>query len=79
MATGKQFEAKARQFLRAELAKRDIKIKDLCALLQDRGCTESPAGLSVKINRGTFSFSFLLEICETIGAEINLDQIPNSN
>lgn len=61
---------KARQFIKSELAKRDINYVKLAKLMNDKGFNESADTIRSKIHRGTFSFSFVLEVCESL--ETNL-------
>ena len=61
---------KARQFIKSELAKRDINYVKLAKLMNDKGFNETPDTIRSKIHRGTFSFSFVLEVCEALNIDI---------
>jgi len=61
---------KARQIIKAELVKRDINYVKLAKLLQEKGYKENPDSIRTKINRGSFSFAFVLEICDVLNLDI---------
>jgi hypothetical protein len=63
---------KARQFIKSELAKRDINYVQLAQKMNTKGYNENPDKIRSKIHRGTFSFAFLLEVCDTLDLDINL-------
>lgn len=60
----------ARKFLKLELAKRDITYVKLAELMVSKGYKETPDTIRSKIHRGTFSFSFVLEVCDTLGLNL---------
>jgi len=64
---------KARQFIKSELAKRDINYVRLSKLMNDKGYKENPDKIRSKIHRGSFSFAFLLEVCDSLNIEITLN------
>jgi len=60
----------ARQFIKSEMAKRDLNYVKLAKLMNKKGYTsETPDTLRTKIHRGSFSFAFFLEVCDSL----NLD------
>lgn len=59
----------ARRLLQSEMAFRDLSYKELAAKLDDEFTHQS---LTTKVNRGTFSASFLLRVLIAIGVE-NVD------
>jgi hypothetical protein len=61
----------ARRVLRTELAARDVSAKQLSRALESIGVKEDPKVLSNKINRGTFSFVFFLQVMKAL----NIDTI----
>ena len=70
------WNSKAKRIIKSELAKREIDYIKLAELMQDIGVDEKQANIANKINRGTFSFSFALQIFEAIGVEnLNLKDI----
>lgn len=66
------WKKQARSLVKAELAKRDVGYKYLSIELKKIGIVEKPSNLANKINRGTFSFIFALQIFKSLGIE-NLD------
>lgn len=58
--------AEAARILKAELARRDITYKRLALLL---GRDVNDKQLSMRINRGRFTFAFLIRVLRAIGAE----------
>lgn len=61
--------AHAKGLLKAELARRNIKLGELAEKLKAYGIDETSQNLSNKINRGTFSAIFMLQVLEAIGCE----------
>ncbi len=70
-------KTKARQFIKSELAKRDINYVQLSKLMREKGYQETPDTIRTKIHRGSFSFSFILELCDTLNLELSLSNIDN--
>lgn len=70
-----EFAKLAKTIIKTELTKRDIDYPKLSKMLEkEKKITISRENLSNKINRGTFSFIFALQIFEVLGIEnINLD------
>ncbi len=67
---------RARNLIKGELAHRGLSYEDLASKLKKIGIEESPDNLRTKINRGTFSAGFLLQVLQAIGAtsvDIRLD------
>ena len=69
-----EWKDRVRGILKAEIARRNVKYKDLSVTLEELyGVKESPQNLSNKIARGTFSAIFMFQILEAIGCpEITL-------
>jgi len=61
---------RARQFIKSELAKRDINYVQLAKKMNDKGYKENPDTIRTKVHRGSFSFAFLLEVCDSLNIEI---------
>jgi len=61
---------KARQFIKSELAKRDINYVKLANIMQKKGYNVNADAIRTKIHRGSFSFSFLLEVCDSLNIDI---------
>ena len=65
---GPDWAAKAKNVLRAEMARRGMKFPDLIQALAGIGVEESYRSLVSKVNRGTFTFAFMLQCMEAMGA-----------
>ena len=63
------WNSKAKRIIKSELAKRDIDYIELAKLMKAIGVDEKQANVANKINRGTFSFSFALQVFKAIGIE----------
>ena len=63
------WNSKAKRIIKTELAKREIDYIKLAELMKDIGVDEKQANVANKINRGTFSFSFALQVFKAIGVE----------
>lgn len=65
----------ARQFIKSEMAKRDLNYVKLAKLMNNKGyITETPDTLRTKIHRGSFSFAFLLEVCDSLNLDLNVTE-----
>ena len=65
-----KWKDRVRGILKAEIARRNVKYKDLSVTLEELyGVKESPQNLSNKIARGTFSAIFMFQILEAIGCD----------
>ena len=65
----KEWAEMASNYLKAELSRRGISYEQLREKLAVIGIDETSNGLNVKINRGTFSFAFALQVMKAIGAK----------
>jgi hypothetical protein len=63
---------KARQFIKSELAKRDINYVQLSKMMKSKGYNENSDTIRTKIHRGSFSFAFLLEVCDSLDIELTI-------
>lgn len=70
------FYQTARELLRTEMAARGIGVPELAARLQEIGTPEAVKSLSVKISRGKFQFSFVIQCLAAMGAETVTLQLP---
>ena len=59
----------AKRLIKSELAKREIDYIKLAKLMKVIGVDEKQVNIANKINRGTFSFGFALQIFKAIGVE----------
>ena len=63
---------RAKEFIKAELKKREITYSKLSFMMNEKGYIYSENTIRSKINRGSFSFAFLLEICDSLGINITV-------
>lgn len=67
-----EWNSRAKRLIKSELAKREIDYIRLAELMRAIGVDEKQANIANKINRGTFSFGFALQVFKAIGIN-NLD------
>jgi hypothetical protein len=67
MATSKEWQAKVKGLLRAELARRQLSYADLAERLLAIGIKEDPLNIKNKIGRGSFTAVFFFQCMEAIG------------
>ena len=60
LAKEKEWANRARQFLKAELKRRNVSYRELAQRLHDHGLEETEAGIASKLSRGTFAVTFFL-------------------
>ena len=60
----------AKQFIKNELKKRKITYAMLSISMKEKGYDYSDNTIRSKINRGSYSFSFLLEVCDSLNIDI---------
>lgn len=65
----KEYQAKAKGLLRAEMVRRNLSYEDLAEKLKGIGVEESPKNLSNKIGRGSFTAGFMLQCLGVMGCE----------
>jgi hypothetical protein len=58
-----------RQFLKAELKRRNITYEELARRLNKRGSQETKASIANKLSRGQFSAIFFVDALKAIGIE----------
>lgn len=63
------WETQAANFLKAELTRRGINYEELRLALEKLGVQKTTNNITVTINRGKFSFAFLLQCAKAIGME----------
>lgn len=69
MATSKDWQAKVKGLLRAELARRQLSYADLAERLRAIGVKEDPWNIKNKIGRGSFTAVFFFECMEAVGVQ----------
>ena len=67
--TEKEYIQKAKTIIKTELVKRDIDYPKLADMMQKIGIDENRNNLSNKINRGTFSFIFVMQVFDALGID----------
>ena len=60
---------RAKEFIKKELKKRNLTYVELSSIMNDKGYIYSENTIRSKINRGSYSFVFLLEICDSLDVE----------
>jgi hypothetical protein len=65
-----------RQFLKAELKRRDVTYEELARRLSELGGRETKTSIANKLSRGQFSAIFFIDTLRAIGVEkVDLDDI----
>jgi hypothetical protein len=64
-----EFEARAKNLLKAELKRRGLTYAQLAEKLGEIGVAENERNLNNKISRGGFTAAFMLQCLEAIGAK----------
>ena len=71
----KDWQARVKGILKAELKRRDISYRDLAEKLEAIGVKDSERNISNKIARGSFTAIFFMQCMEAIGCKtIHLDE-----
>ena len=63
---------KARVFIKSLLLNENINYVQLSEKMNNKGYKETPDTIRTKVHRGSFSFSFLLEVCDTLNIELDI-------
>ena len=72
----RDWQAKVKGLLKAELKRRDLRYSDLAGKLSALGIKDNERNISNKISRGTFSAVFFLQCLKAIGAKtIHLEEM----
>jgi len=61
---------RAKEFIKQELNKRKISYVKLSKIMEEKGYSYSSNTIRTKIHRGSFSFAFFLEVCESLDMEL---------
>jgi hypothetical protein len=70
----KDWQARVKRILKAELTRRDISYRELAERLQAIGVKDSERNISNKISRGGFTAAFLIQVMDAIGCHtLHLD------
>ncbi|NOX96387.1 MAG: hypothetical protein GXP04_15235 [Alphaproteobacteria bacterium] len=65
----KEYQAKAKGLLRAEMARRNLSYDELAEKLAGIGVEDTARNLSNKISRGGFSAGFMLQCLDALGVK----------
>ena len=65
----REWADKARQFIKAELKRRNISYRHLAEKLQAHGLEETESGIASKLSRGTFAVTFFLATLAVLDME----------
>ena len=68
-AKSKDWQARVKGMLKAELKRRDISYRDLAEKLEAIGVKDSERNISNKISRGSFTAVFFVQCMEAIGCD----------
>ncbi len=63
-------KTKAKEFIKNELKKRKLTYMMLSEIMKKKGYNYSDNTIRTKVNRGSYSFVFLLELCESLDIDI---------
>jgi 3-mercaptopyruvate sulfurtransferase SseA len=66
---GRDWKAKVKGLLKAELKRRDLTYSDLAKKLAAIGVSDNERNISNKVGRGTFSAIFFVQCLEAIGCK----------
>ena len=61
---------RAKEFIKDELNKRKISYVKLSKIMKEKGYTYTSNTIRTKVHRGSFSFAFFLEVCESLDIEL---------
>ena len=67
---------RAKQIIKEELKKRGMTYIKLSTLMKERGYEYSDNTIRSKINRGSYSFSFLLEVLDSLNITLEFKPLP---
>lgn len=72
--TNSPWQLRAKKIIKVEMLKHDISYEQLSELMRAAGIDESAGALKTKINRGTFSAAFLLQVLDVIGCKLSVER-----
>lgn len=67
MATPQDWERRASRYLKAELKRAEVTYEKLADRLNEKGFSETKAGITNKLSRGAFTATFFLAALAEIG------------
>lgn len=63
----------AKFFIKSLLLKKDINYVKLSEMMNSKGYKETPDTIRTKVHRGSFTFAFLLEVCDALNINISVN------
>jgi hypothetical protein len=63
-------KSNAKLFIKSILLSKDINYVQLSEMMNKKGYKETPDTIRTKVHRGSFSFAFLLEVCDTLNIKL---------
>ena len=66
---------KARVFIKSLLLNKDMNYVQLSEKMNNKGYKETPDTIRTKVHRGSFSFAFLLEVCDTLDIKLSTEDL----
>jgi hypothetical protein len=73
------WDANARNLLKAEIVKRGVTYERLAKRMQDIGVEETTSSIANKMSRGTFPFVFFLQCMRALGVDSVAIEVPVLN
>jgi hypothetical protein len=73
------WDANARNILKAEIVRRGMTYERLAKRMQDIGVEETSGSIANKMSRGTFSFVFFLQCMRALGVDNVVIEVPMLN
>jgi hypothetical protein len=74
--TKDDWDRRTRYLLKGELARRGVSYEDLAIRLKKIGVNQNANNIRSKINRGTFSATFMIQVLKALGCkslDLNID------
>ncbi len=65
---------RAKEFIKDILKKRNLTYNMLSQKMKEKGYIYSDNTIRTKVNRGSYSFVFLLEVCDSLDIEIEIKE-----
>ena len=70
------FKKEASKIIKIELTRQDLDYEQLAVKLKEIGIDETKANIANKLHRGTFSFTYALQVFKALGLKkINLQDL----
>ncbi len=63
-------KSRAKEFIKNELKKRKLTYIMLSSIMKEKGYNYSDNTIRTKVNRGSYSFVFLLEVCDSLDIDM---------